>query len=184
MSIVVAMMFPDAGVVIYGDKRAVRRFGVNTVITDDYLKIHNITPTIICGITGHGEWGLLLISKIKESGITDAKKIIEFVKKFIESVPPDFHSTFTLGGIYSDRRSFLATFRTLGGTTFAQDNISYTIATNPEELGDICENYLIKRFTETNNAHQTLQEVVKFASMQNPETISSEFDVLTVPFKL
>lgn len=185
MSIVAAMIFPNGGVIMYGDKRAVTNFGDRSVTSDNYLKVHKISDVMICGITGHGEWGLSLVSGLKETKATDAKCTIEAIKLFVHDCAPNFSSTITLGGIYNDGRPFLWTYRTENGlTTFEQDEIGFSIATSPEDLGGSCEEYLLKTFSETKNPRTTLQKVIEYASLQNPAYISPEHDIEIIKFKL
>lgn len=125
MSIVATMIFPNGGAVMYGDKRAVTNFGSREITTDTYLKVHRICPGIICGITGHGEWGLALISKLKQSADSDASEMIGTIKAFHEKFNPSVPSTVTLAGIYIDNRPFLWTYRTASGDTTFEQNASY-----------------------------------------------------------
>ena len=143
MSIVVGMMFPNGGVVMYADKRSVTDFGDRTVTSDNYQKVHMISETIICGITGWAEWCLALVTSLISLRLNNASEMIGFVQSFpFPSFYDDFGSTITLGGIYDDGRPFLWTYTTSGATTFQQDDIGYSVATNPESLGAICGEYL------------------------------------------
>ena len=177
MSIVVAMMFPNGGVVMYADKRSVTRFGDRTVVSNDFIKIHRISETVVCGITGWAEWGLLLIKRLKAANLNYPSDIIEYVKSFsASSLNANLSSTVTLGGIYDNGKPFLWTYRGNGIITFEQEGVRYSIATDPEILGEACERYFKMQLQNTGNIHQALQNVIKYAAAKNPENISQEYD--------
>jgi hypothetical protein len=185
MSIVAAMIFPNSGVIMYGDKRAVTNFGSRSVISDNYVKVHKLSHFMICGITGHGEWGLSLVTELKKSNLTNATGTIKAIQEFADHFQPHTDSTITLGGIYNDGRPFLWTYRTEDGSvSFEQEAIGYSIATHPKDLGNSCQKFLIKTFAETKNPRTTLQKVIEYAAIQNPTYISAEFDVEFIQFKL
>ena len=185
MSIVATMMFPNGGVLMYGDKRAVTNINNSITIADNYVKVHKVNEKIACGITGYGEWGLLIVDKLKNSHFNNIAAMFEYVKLFPYPLTDEIlGSTITLAGVYDDERPFLWTYRTSGETTFVQDDINYSVATNPLELGNACSTYLVKRFQETSNPHETLQSVIKFASKQSPYYISDSYDMVVIPFKL
>lgn len=181
MSIVATMMFPNGGVVMYGDKRAVKKINNEIIIMNDFVKIHKVTEKIGCGITGHAEWGLFLLKKLTDLDFQTIESMIEYIKSFPTS--EFIGSTVTIAGIYDNEKPFIWTYRSTGETSFDQDYISYSVATEPQELGESCGKFLEKKFEETNDPHRTLQDVIKFASLQNPHYISDLYDFVVIPFK-
>ena len=185
MSIVVAMMFPNGGVIMYGDKRSVTTFGNRIVTRDDYQKIHMLSETVICGITGSGEWCMALVARLSAAHLSNASEMIHFVKSFpFPSFLNDFGSTITLGGIYDNGKPFLWTYTTAGSMTFEQDQISYSVATNPESLTKKCGKYLEEEFDKSKNPNLTLQKLVKFAATLNSQYISEEYDCAVVKYRM
>jgi hypothetical protein len=185
MSIIATMMFPNVGVIMYGDKRGVTHFHDKTATTDRYVKVHRIKKSATCGITGYAEWGMSLIDRLISTNFNSVANMIEFIKSYPYPVFNEaFHSTVTLAGIYDDNRPFIFTYKTSGDITFNQEGINYSIATNPLELGDSCGEHLKEEFGKTLNPHSSLISVIKFASIRNPGNISECYDVIVIPYKM
>lgn len=185
MSIVAAMMFPDSGLVIYADKRVVKRYGGSTETTDDFVKIHYITETTVCGITGFGQWGISLIRTLQLSGESLASKLIEIIENYSHPTHDLVsQSTVTFGGIYDNGKPFLWTRQTdTGVITLDQNEMSYSLAMSPEDLSDECSKYMLDEMYASSNPHLTLQKTILYASERRHEYISPTYDCIVVPYK-
>jgi hypothetical protein len=176
MSIIIALVIPLQGFLIYGDKRA-QHTSRETV--DNYVKVHRIGNKVACGITGHAEWGMLVISKLRNSIEIRPSQMIEIIKNVqVNSYVP---STITLGGIYDDGKPFLFTYRSSDKKyTFFQNDLHYSIASPDDKVADRCTSFFKTNIVMKKNIHMVFGETIRLGS-ELSDTISKTFDHIFIP---
>jgi len=183
MSIIVAIVIPNNGFLIYGDRK---RLNMKTRIRiEDIRKVYNITNTTAIGLTGHSEWCISVKDYLISLGNIKPSEMISIIKEFsLKKLAAD--STITLGGIYDDGKLFTFTYKTTPPTAEffqSEKNAQLSVASNPQIFVDQFSAFFKNELMVGIEANQAIINTIKFASEISPETISSEFDFIGIPYE-